>query len=119
MHPALGTCTTCMACCAAMTEENHDCLGHFAGPKLVLTAEERQVLDTTPDAEFYATPRMVQHADEAFIGRLTGDHYMLTLAIRHRVLCFLLVTCMRLTLGTALHLNDNQAKDAWCALPYV
>lgn len=40
-------------------------------PKLVLTDADRRRLDESPDADFYGTPRMMQHADEAFIAALS------------------------------------------------
>lgn len=47
-----------------------DTYGAFSAPKMVLSDAERQRLDEAPDAQFYATPRMMQHADEAFIAAL-------------------------------------------------
>jgi hypothetical protein len=41
-------------------------------PKLILTDDERRRLDESPDASFYATPRMMQHIDEAAVEALTG-----------------------------------------------
>lgn len=36
----------------------------------VLSPEERTKLDAAPDAQFYASPRFVQHVDDAFVQRL-------------------------------------------------
>ncbi|GBF91740.1 hypothetical protein Rsub_04044 [Raphidocelis subcapitata] len=42
------------------------------GPRLLLSEEERTVLDARPAAEFFAAPRVgVHHADEAFRARVT------------------------------------------------
>lgn len=43
-------------------------------PKLILSDAERQRLDDSPDATFYSTPRMMQHADDDFIKALTSKH---------------------------------------------
>jgi hypothetical protein len=43
-----------------------------SAPKLILSSAERQRLDDSPDAAFYSTPRMMQHADDDFIEALSS-----------------------------------------------
>jgi Methylase involved in ubiquinone/menaquinone biosynthesis len=51
----------------------------------LLTSRQRAKVDTAPDTEFYAQPRLVTHADDGFLARLT-ELYAAELAPGDRVL---------------------------------
>jgi hypothetical protein len=53
------------------------CFASSLAPKLILSDAERQRLDDSPDAAFYSTPRMMQHADDDFIEALTSKRTLL------------------------------------------
>jgi hypothetical protein len=53
-----------------------------AAPKLVLSDAERARLDEAPDTVFYATPRIMQHAEPQFIDALTSEPGPPALAVR-------------------------------------